>query len=119
MSLSEAGPGHRDQSGPPAWAQGPLSTGVGGWCDVGVCVHMCVGGDGGEEWGGLHTGCTPVTQPQPLNGNVIVSPPLACPLKHGLDMETTCICIHVTAGPTSPSQPQPITERLHFSSCAS
>lgn len=31
-----------------------------------------------------------------------------------LDMETTCLRIHVTAGSMSPSQPKPITERLLF-----
>lgn len=41
------------------------------------------------------------------------------PVKHELDMETTCICIHVTASPMPPSQPSAITERLLFSSCAS
>lgn len=35
--------------------------------------------------------------------------------KHELDMETTCICIHVTAGSMSPSQPSAITKRLLFS----
>ena len=40
-------------------------------------------------------------------------------LKHKLDMETTCICIHVTAGSMSSSQPKPITERLLFSFCGS
>lgn len=34
--------------------------------------------------------------------------------RHELDMETTCICIHVTAGSMSPSQPRPMTERLLF-----
>lgn len=40
-------------------------------------------------------------------------------VKHKLDMETTCICIHVTGGCMSPSQPKPITERLLFSFCGS
>lgn len=49
------GVSHRDQSGPPAWAQRPLSTGIKG-------VDQCEGGDGsvGDGGGGRRRSeCTP------------------------------------------------------------
>ena len=77
------GPGvsHRDQSGPPAWAQGPLS--IGQW------LGGAGGGGGGVGAGDLdappphthtHTHLSSITHTQPLNGNAILSPPMACPL---------------------------------------
>ena len=118
------GPGvsHRDQSGPPAWAQGPLS--IGQW----------LGGAGGGGGGGGGVGAGDLdapphthTHPSIFNHTHTTSKWQCNPLttygvpsvKHELDMETTCICIHVTAGAASPGQPEPITERLLFSSCGS
>lgn len=74
------GSGQRDQSGPPAWAQGPLSTAVGYWCDIGVvggCLRVGAWDvDALLPSPSIHT----LAQSEPLNGNAIVSPPMACPL---------------------------------------
>lgn len=107
-SLHGLGVSHRDQSGPPAWAQRPLPTGVGcgecWWCWRGVVRWGWVVVL--EIWIHLHLSTHTCTQS--LNGKC--SPPTTYgvpSLKHKLDMETTCICIHVTAGSMAPSQPKP------------
>lgn len=75
------------------------------------------GGDGvvrGWGWGDLgvpppHAHKAPTSKWQSNRLSTYGVPPA-----HELDMETTCICIHVTAGFMSPSQPRPLTERLLF-----
>lgn len=77
------------------------------------------GGDGVVRgWGGGDLGVPP--PPRSQSPNLKMAKQLSQHLwrapcaRHELDMETTCICIHVTAGFMSPSQPRPMTERLLF-----
>lgn len=102
--------------GAPCQDAGPLSTGaVGCWDGAGVggaCVPA-------EEEMQLHSlfaihpyTCKVSSSKWQSNGLPTYGMASA---KHGLDMETTCICILLTAGSMSPSQPSAITERLLFS----
>lgn len=103
--------------GTPCLGTGPLSTRAVGWRDVVFSgyVSICVE----ETWvysaiyPYTHTVSTSKWQSNRLTTYGVPS------VKHELDMETTCICIHVTAGSMSPSQPNAITERLLFSFCVS